>query len=405
MGRAQEGAAAPTRRILPQDVEFGTVLSRAPDLDRDGCDDLLVGDPGSLATDHDPRVWVMSGRNGFVLATRRSAEYTPGRGLACGSGADVDGDGVFDWAFSCGYDEWGGHEESHVVGRVIVVSGATGADLAVIDAPEGVTRFGTKLALSRARDAGAELLVRARDALTGEALVTVFSARDGRCRRTLRTRDEVVDAGVVFVPDRDGDGRLDLLGARRDTSTGELVLETMSTLDERVVAALRWPASADTRYYQLATSPDLDGDRIEDAFLVHDARVECRLSARSEVVAWDLPGTLSAESLVVARDAVGREPRVVIVADSSFGIAQGRVEGRDPWSGDLLWGREGGEDDWHLGQFLMTIGDADRDGVEDVAVGNYHVLSGQPGRFSVLSGRTGRILRAMRRRGALLGHA
>jgi hypothetical protein len=82
---------------------FGSVLANAGDMDRDGCGDFLIGDPGSPAGRIRPRAWLVSGKDLRVLATDDlpGCTYDPrvifGERLDLGTCSDEDGDGLRDW--------------------------------------------------------------------------------------------------------------------------------------------------------------------------------------------------------------------------------------------------------------------------------------------------------------------
>lgn len=121
---------------------LGSDVAAAGDVDGDGVPDVVLGMPGSDSGGLDSGgAEVRSGASGallLVIAGERSGEYA---GSVSGVG-DIDRDGWADLVFGAPSSNSSAHE----AGRVRVISGRTGCDLAVIDGLERNDWLGAALA-------------------------------------------------------------------------------------------------------------------------------------------------------------------------------------------------------------------------------------------------------------------
>jgi FG-GAP repeat protein len=107
------------------DAEFGNSLANAGDVDGDGIDDLLVGEPrydNSGVTDVG-RVSVYSGANHTLIRTHVGAAASDQFGSKVASAGDVDLDGFADYVVGAPWASVGGGTSN---GTVVLYSGATG---------------------------------------------------------------------------------------------------------------------------------------------------------------------------------------------------------------------------------------------------------------------------------------
>jgi hypothetical protein len=119
---------------------FGWSLDRIPDLNGDGVDEIIVGNPGAIGAPCCPgRVWIFSGIDGTDLRTHTGIAVWDYFGWDVSDLDDVDGDGTADYdVWSPGYPGlFQGLNSLGGVGRTFVYSGATGAVLFTIDCPAG----------------------------------------------------------------------------------------------------------------------------------------------------------------------------------------------------------------------------------------------------------------------------
>jgi hypothetical protein len=122
-----------TRITGLQSEDFGIAMSALDDIDGDGARDLLVGamthvNSSGLILG---AAFVYSGATGALLRTHEGTFNNEKFGALTANLADLDGDGVEDYAVSAEHDDLTGAS-----GMVVVYSGATGAELAKLLPPD-----------------------------------------------------------------------------------------------------------------------------------------------------------------------------------------------------------------------------------------------------------------------------
>lgn len=144
----------PLQRLTHPDAqkqsEFGSAVARLDDADEDGRDDILVAAPKQTTGRRDPQAgqaYWMSGRSGEAFEDVESPnERANSRfGFAMAAAPDVDGDGLDDVIVSAPSEVVA--EEPLTRGRVYLLSGEDGDDLATFEPPpSGVRLFGFDVA-------------------------------------------------------------------------------------------------------------------------------------------------------------------------------------------------------------------------------------------------------------------
>jgi len=276
------------------------------DHDGDGIDDVVVASKGSPC-----RVAILSGLDGSVLLAADvfpNASFLDRVGVA--AGGDVDGDGSDDLVV---------HLDS--AARIRVVSGADGSILTGRDLPLGWGRnasisgdldgdglddlaFGSSAGLGTPQSAGEVFALRSSDG------APVFHRLGGAF-------DEI-GIDVLLVPDRDGDGRDELLFSSAQTVSGGRGFRHFATYDPWLTTSARelrltsglplqlhleFPASEAGRAYFVAASLDGAGPTLVGGFalpLANDPILAAMLTGWQPFFLHDGNGLLDAQGKATA---------------------------------------------------------------------------------------------------------
>jgi hypothetical protein len=265
---------------------FGASLRLVGDVNGDGVSDLLAGgDPrdGSGQPSRPGYARLISGADGLTIHTFTDGQLGWGYGTAVAAAGDVDGDGINDVIVGEPGSDAGGADR----GRLYVYSGSDGAVLHVLNGPEAGGQFGAAIAYAGDvnGDALADFAASAPFHASGSGAVVVMSTSpwddvaDGTAGQYGIPRLDP-QGGMVA----ETQVSLTLSSAREDTTATLVIGESLfvdvangllSPMPEQVVAGLgtagdgtldytfTWPEeipSGTKLYYQFAvTDPDAPG--------------------------------------------------------------------------------------------------------------------------------------------------
>ncbi|MFT5051914.1 MAG: hypothetical protein ACI8QZ_003344 [Chlamydiales bacterium] len=324
----------------PLDRDFGRRIENLGDVDHDGVNDLVISIPGASAGHrYSGAIRVFSLSTGDELYTVRG-EARHERLRALGYGGDVNADGTPDWIATDSL--YGVHVHSGVDGaRLLSWSFSTEATSASIVGDVNGDGFADILIGTPYEDSSPTALGRAH----------LLSGRDGAL---IRQHNGVgryrLGYGVVGIGDRDGDGVADYaIGGSRYSPHRKGAVYVHSGATGQVVFTLASSSEWPVKYgWSLHSADDLDGDGVRD-LIVFDRKA-----------VFGCPGKLYAYSLT---------------------------------TGALLYSVDGSIDD-QMYEACANVGDADGDGVGDLAVFKHRSMpDGLFETVDVLSGADGSLIR------------
>ncbi len=314
---------------------LGFSVDGAGDVDRDGCDDIVIGSPLGASARGGARV--VSGRTGAVLWNWLGEAPGDRFGHAVSGVGDVDGDGYPDIAVGAPHADVAG---THA-GRAYVFSGADGSMLHTLDGAAW-DQLGASVAGAGDVDGDglADVLIGAPfadDPAFNAGAAFVLSGRDGAVIRVFRGAQAGDRLGsiVAAAGDVDGDGTPDLLlgipaddGAAIDAGA----VEVRSGSDGALL--LVWRGTKSGEFLQAGAGVgDVDGDGYDDV-LVGSSSADGKGSEAGR--AWLVSGRTGLELRVFegrrARDWFG-----ATVAGAGDVNGDGRL--------DLIVGAPGHDDD------------------------------------------------------------
>ena len=326
----------------------GQAIASAGDVDGDGTDDLIVGQP---LTDYAGAVIdrgsviVYSGANGSWLASSVGSRSGMQLGTSVCRLGDVDGDGVTDFAAGAPFDDAAGND----AGYVRVFSGSTGATLWDLTG-EPSSRFGFSLCAigDLDHDGAPDLAIGAPKNSNVRAYGAVYfhSGRTG-ARLAMAGGGNLHDFGhaIACPGDLDGDGRPDLV-------VGSPSFDFLSANSGNVRA-----------FGMRGTSTP------HQLWIRHDTFINGEKGGTAVAGLGDLDGDGKPDVLVSG--------------------VRGRVFALSGATGAVLRTHHG-LDTAGFGAALTGLDDVDGDGVKDYAIGS--PLGGAGGEVELLSGRTGAVI-------------
>jgi hypothetical protein len=293
---------------------FGTTAAILGDVDGDGVPDFVVGAPqhfephGSLAG----AVFILSGRTGAILRTLYGGQ--PGYGFGFGTSVaalgDVDHDGVPDFAVGSLWT----YVDGTTFGNALVFSGQTGARIYTLVTSQGMGGIGTMVAGPGDADGDG-----VPDILVGEAFeetngvnlgsAYLYSGRDGSLLQSFRgpNANSRFGRAVAGAGDVDGDGHPDLLvGAPGDSTHGGVAgsVTIYSGRDGAVLRVIYGQSGQEFGTY-VAGGQDVDRDHVPDLIVgspgtntSHPQSGQvAAFSGRTGEMLFSISGTLQGERL------------------------------------------------------------------------------------------------------------
>jgi len=373
---------------------FGTGLSDVGDLDGDGRDEFTVSDSWGS----DPHtVWILSGADAHVVDRLSSNDCEHDFGDVVTRIPDVDLDGVDDIAVAAPASY-----SSCAPGQVAIYSGRTRAHLRTIVAPLGVAWFGFGLSglTDVDGDGCGDVLATSADSSSARSGF-VFSGKTGALLREVWCPATVQTRQVFPIGDVDGDGRVDLALTGTEKGTHLPIAHLSSTRDGRSLGLLRGSkANPDRGVFALRLGEHIHGEvlllsnSVIEAFSME--RVGSLWATLTPTVPYDVYEAGCGSIGDLDGDAV---PDFVLANPEDWG---GSVACRSGRTGTILW-QEGpwpswrNVELWHMGKQLAVIGDYDRDGVRDFIWGTDNSMNGDPGLVFISSGKTGHTLQVLAR--------
>ncbi len=369
----------------------------AGDLDGDGRDDVIHGDPDvDLGNGLRGVARIRSGADGSVI---RTLQVTAGRsGGSFGADVtglgDVDGDGTPDFGVGA---PWA---DGFVSGSVWILSGRDGS--VVHTRQDAFIGLGTSVANAGDFDGDGTADLVAGDPVGRRCIVV--SGLTGALIANLGPGPATFGAAVTGVGDLDGDGRDDIAvgspgaatysiyGRRADGTVASLV----NTQGEQLGAGLGG---------LLHGLGDVDGDGMPDLGIGHGelqpgsssttALVASNVStgwSRGPVWLFEVPSTGAPVFLLPAGDVDG-DGRADVLAGSLGATSELRVLGAYTLS--AVWRRTFADPDRAVGAAVARVADLNGDDRDDLVVGAPEARAGVAGRVLVLDGTNGSLIRTI----------
>ncbi|MBI4717071.1 MAG: FG-GAP repeat protein [Planctomycetes bacterium] len=373
-----------------QQEYLGAPVSGVGDLDGDGCDDVLIAASGYRAPDgtYAGRVCVRSGATGAVI--RCWVGGGAGFGAAAGGAGDVDGDGVLDIIVGANFFS----SSVELSGRVYVFSGATGATLWIWDGDKRNGKFGWRVAGPGDLDGDgfSDLLVGQPDSITNVPRVLgqvhAYSGRTG-VRIWTRTGDHPGDAfgaSLAGAGDFNADGVPDVVvGSPHDPDP--TYVQVLSGDTGALLSRIEYWGISDVFGGAVAGVGDINGDGYDDIVVgAYEAGGEYYYSGNGQAYVfcgpdaarlWTWEGETSTSFLGYAvagpGDVDGDSVPDVVVGAYGYsgypGYATGKVYVFSGATGATILARTGQGAFEGFGLAVGGVGDADGDGLNDIAVG------------------------------------
>ena len=313
------------------------------DINHDGADEVIAGEPGAMPSDDPGWVWVQSGRTGRTIH-RFEGKAGDQNGFAITDAGDIDRDGVHDVLSGAP------RQNADTEGHAYLYSGRTGRLLHTFAGATTGDGFGTAVTSADVNRDGRNDLVIGAAFAPGGGLASVYSGRTFKLLYTIPPPDttHLFGYGTGMTEDLDRDHVPDLIVGGGGTAY------VFSGRDGHMLFPLPGPAAPrQFGTFFLAGVGDLNHDHVPDLY-------------GGDYAAGD---------------------------GGALGGFAGVYSGRD---GTLLHSWFGSEPGAGLGPG-RGAGDVDRDHRPDLAIGSYQSDEGGPdaGKIELYSGATGAKLRTI----------
>ncbi len=335
------------------DSQQGSVLVNAGDLDGDGLDDLLIGDPmDSTSANRGGSVEARSSATGQLIWKSTGTRYRGFFGYSIDSIGDLNGDGISDVVV-------GEPRYSTRTGTAHLLSGSDGSSIARVPGTQNSGRFGTAVCGmgDLDQDGLPDIAVSSPGILGVDSGEVQLISGANRSSLNVLTLPHLINVGesISAVGDMDADGSMDLLVFGREdlnTGTGDEA-HIFSGASGSSILQIISARKGSLRDAVGVTLGDVDGDGLSD-------------------FAIGAPNT-----------------------DLGSGPDTGLVVAYSGGTGHKLWQHKGDAPGGNAGASLSQLADQNADGVPDLLVGQPFTAMDAMQRVCVVSGMDGQVLRSL----------
>lgn len=376
---------------------IGAFLAAAGDLDGDGDPDLVTSATGLAA---------LAAHDGASGAPIGSFALPAPFGVTLDASVDASGDGVRDLLL--GLPTADDTAQRREAGRAVVIDGGGAGVLAEARGRSFEPQLGSAMVLLEDRDGDGwrevAVGVPGGDGDTYGEVRVISGQSGGELARFVASQPgESFGAALASLADQDGDG-LDELLVGAPTAVGGGRVDLLSSGTGAVLASFAPPSGAARFGHSVGAAQDSAGAwRIAIGDPQHDAgggpigRVELRALASGALIAGRNGWFAQAQhghALDAVDDVNGDgAPDWIVAANGGTATQQGGLEMVDGANGQLLWRVTGARFGARVGDSVARIGDLDGDGIGDVVGGRVDGAAGNAnGLIAARSGASGKEL-------------
>ncbi len=367
---------------------FGACHAVVGDLDADGYDDVIIGDPGDTRGGFNAgSLYVFSGRSGAQIH-RMDGVPDDQLGAACCALGDVDGDAVPDFAVS------GGDQDVQMSNRTPaftkIISGRTYQVRGVVPGVGSNLIGSVDFDGDGVRDLLATwyLCICTYPRVSGGA--TCYSVRHGRVLWTypgFRSETEAYGWSVATARDRNGDGVAEVLLGSMDIQSGRGSVRILSgATGLSIGSATLWPFGGGPS--SLASIPDMDNDGFDEVVIgTGVSPLSSNPLPSGSIVVSSLRGfrtitgppghVLFGNQVAAFRDFDGDGVVDIIATSSDVTAATQFLHVLSGRTGSLLLSLPRAASLSPHGRRTVAVVDMNHDGVADIATSDYASSGGQ----------------------------